>query len=156
MKKTFIIITSAVSLLLSGCGESDPCTTASNPSECRAWGDAGGDINDYLIGGMVGYMLANRGGQTVIIRDSNYHGNYRPLRRALMNESAQIRHLKAKVERQRTELRRQQRANAVKKAEIRSMKSEKRSAWKSSNSSWSSRSSSRSSSSSSSFKSGKK
>ena len=50
VKKTFIIITSAVSLLLSGCGESDPCTTASNPSECRAWGDAGGDINDYLIG----------------------------------------------------------------------------------------------------------
>jgi hypothetical protein len=131
MKVTAIL--ALASLALAGCDQVDRCASASNPAECQAWGDAGGDIDDYLTGAMVGYMLANRGGQTVIIRDPGYHGSYRPLRRPLMSESAQVRSLKAKVERQRAELRRQQQANARKNAEMRAMKS---SSWKPSGSSY--------------------
>lgn len=121
-----------ISMLLPACSANDPCAQASNPAECRQWTDAGGDINDYLVGGMVGYMLANRGGQQVIVQNPNYQGSYRQLRRPLLSESAQVRQLKAKVERQKVELRRQQEANRRYKAEKR------RSSWGSSSrkSSW--------------------
>lgn len=99
-------------LALSACA-ADPCRNAANPGECRAWGDAGGDIEDYLIGGMAGYMLANRGGSTVIVRDERYLGPPRTLRPALPSERRQINALRAKVERQRIELKRQQAANAA-------------------------------------------
>lgn len=144
MTKHLIALAMAASLTLTACAE-DKCASASNPAECRAWTDAGGDIDDYLMGGMIGYMLANRGGQPVIVRDPGYHGSYRPLRRPLPPASVQVQRLKAKVERQRAELRRQQAANAAKKTELR--------AWRSSSSS-----SSRSSSSfrSSSFRGGRR
>lgn len=116
MKRIALIAAAAAAIALGGC-QQDRCATSRNPTECRAWGDAGGDINDYLVGGMAGYMLANRGGQTVIVRDSGYHGPSRPLHRALMSENAQLR---ARVERQRVELRRQQAANARKSAALRS------------------------------------
>ena len=131
--KMSVMVATCAALVLSSCAQ-DRCATSSNPVECRAWSNAGGDIDDYLIGAAVGYMMANRGGQTVIIRDPNYHGSYRPLRRPLMSEASQVRALKAKVERQRVELRRQQQANL-----------EKKKAMKASGSSWGSSSSSNSS-----------
>lgn len=133
MTKHLIALAMAASLTLTACAE-DKCASASNPAECRAWTDAGGDIDDYLMGGMIGYMLANRGGQPVIVRDPGYHGSYRPLRRPLPPASVQVQRLKAKVERQRVELKRQQAANARKSAELKAYRTSgsSRSSWGSS------------------------
>lgn len=126
------------------------CLQSNNPAECEAWVNAGGNIQDYLVGGMVGagaaYMMTNRGGRQVIVQNPNYRGPYRSLRSPIMSQDQQIRRLEKKIERQKVELRRQQEANARKKAEIKSLKSGS-SSWSSSSSrsssSWSSRSSSR-------------
>lgn len=131
MTKHLIALAAIASLTLTACAE-DKCAKASNPAECRAWSDAGGDIDDYLVGGMIGYMMANRGGQTVIVRDPGYRGTYRPLRHPLPPESVQVQRLKAKVERQKVELRRQQAANARKSAELKAYRSSSKSSWGSS------------------------
>lgn len=143
--KKLIIAAAAASLMLTGCGQSDAdrCASASNPTECMAWSDAGGDVEDYLIGGMAGYMLGSvmSGGsrQTVIVQNPSYRGPYRTLRKPIPSRDYQVRALQKKVDRQRVELRRQQEANARKKAEIRSLKSSSR--YSPSRSSYSSRSS---------------
>lgn len=59
------------------------CAKAANPAECVKVADAGGDVNDYLLYGMAGYMLSSaiNGGQrqTVILPDPSYHGYRRPI-----------------------------------------------------------------------------
>ncbi len=109
MKK--IVIAAAVALLgLTACSSNDynRCETSNNPMECNSWVDAGGDIDDYLVGGMVGYMLANRGGYNYVVRDPYYNGPSRKLHRQLYSQDRQISALKQKVARQKAELRRQQ------------------------------------------------
>lgn len=59
------------------------CAQAANPAECVKVADAGGDVNDYLMYGMAGYMLSSamNGGQrqTVIVQDPHYRGYRRPI-----------------------------------------------------------------------------
>ncbi|MBG6116778.1 uncharacterized protein YgiB involved in biofilm formation [Sphingobium sp. JAI105] len=59
------------------------CAQAANPAECIKVADAGGDVNDYLLYGMAGYMLSSamNGGQrqTVIVPDPHYRGYRRPI-----------------------------------------------------------------------------
>lgn len=59
------------------------CAQAANPAECVKVADAGGDVNDYLLYGMAGYMLSSamNGGQrqTVIVPDPHYRGYRRPI-----------------------------------------------------------------------------
>lgn len=59
------------------------CAKAANPAECAKVADAGGDIDDYLLYGMAGYMLSSaiNGGQrqTVIMPDPHYRGYRRPI-----------------------------------------------------------------------------
>lgn len=60
------------------------CASAKDPAECVKVADAGGDVSDYLLYGMAGYMLSsaiNGSGQrqTVIVSDPNYHGYRRPI-----------------------------------------------------------------------------
>lgn len=112
----------ALSLIVGGCANSDQCLKASNPNECRAWTDAGGDVNDYLIGGMMGYMLASHmvGGQrvTYIERNPSYHGPTRHLRSQIISKDRQIARLQTKVANQKAELRRMNaaKANAAKQS----------------------------------------
>ena len=122
--KTLIAATAVIGL--SACGE-DKCATASDPSECRQWVGAGGDINDYLVGGMAGFLIGRHmsGGQqqSYIYRDPGYHGAYRPMRSPIGSSDQQVRRLERKVQAQRAELKRQQTANAAKKREIKALKS---------------------------------
>lgn len=148
------MIVGAVALaavMLSGCTtDADRCAQASNPAECIKWADAGGDIEDYLVGGLAGYALASvtQGGrqQTVIVQNHSYHGPQRHLRRPLVSKDVQLARLERKVQRQKAELRRQQEANRRYKAEKRSgglfssSSSKPSSSWSSSRSSSSSRS----------------
>lgn len=139
-----IALAAAVAALsLSACtSDAERCQQSSNPGECMKWADAGGDVSDYLVGGMAGYMLANvmQGGrqQTVIVQNPGYHGPYRSLRTPLLSRDRQIAKLQAKVASQKAELGRQQAANASKKAYMRSTgswgsyKSSTRSSWGSS------------------------
>lgn len=60
------------------------CAKAANPTECAKVADAGGNVNDYLLYGMAGYMLSsaiNGGGQrqAVIVPDPGYRGYRRPI-----------------------------------------------------------------------------
>ncbi|MFC0683076.1 hypothetical protein [Novosphingobium clariflavum] len=114
--------------------DTDRCQTASNPAECRQWSDAGGDIDDYLIGGMAGYAIGRitSGGQqqTYLYRDPGYHGTYRPMHSPIGGRDLQIRRLESKVRAQRAELTRQQAANAAKKREINNLRSAKASSWR--------------------------
>ncbi|PZU13804.1 MAG: hypothetical protein DI606_04360 [Sphingobium sp.] len=61
----------------------EQCAKAANHAECVKVADAGGDVNDYLLYGMAGYMLSSAmtGGQrqTVIVPDPSYHGYRRPI-----------------------------------------------------------------------------
>lgn len=61
----------------------EQCAKAANPTECVKVADAGGDVNDYLLYGMAGYMLSSamNGGQRqpVIVPDPSYHGYRRPI-----------------------------------------------------------------------------
>jgi hypothetical protein len=57
---------------------------AANPKECYQVSQAGGDVSDYLLYGMAGYMLSsalNGQGQRVpvIVQNPNYHGYRRPV-----------------------------------------------------------------------------
>lgn len=118
----------AAALALTACSvQQDECFRASNPAECASWRDAGGDVQDYLVGGMAGFMLgrATSGGQqqTVIIANPSYHGPARHLRSPILPRDVQIQRMQAKIDRQRIELRRQQAANARKNAQISAMRS---------------------------------
>lgn len=84
MKLFSTIVALGAAMLLSACGSDDQCAKASNPAECAQVAQAGGDVNDYLLYGMAGYMLSsaiNGAGQRqpVIIADPNYHGYRRPI-----------------------------------------------------------------------------
>lgn len=70
--------------LLSACGPTvaERCTQAKNPVECQQVASAGGDVQDYLLYGMAGYMLSsaiNGSGQRqpVIVADPHYQGHRR-------------------------------------------------------------------------------
>jgi hypothetical protein len=75
----------AMSVTLAACGQSinDRCMEAANPKECVQVANAGGDVNDYLLYGMAGYMLSNAMNnghrQTIIVQDPGYHGYRRPV-----------------------------------------------------------------------------
>ncbi|MDX3908889.1 MAG: DUF1190 domain-containing protein [Sphingobium sp.] len=74
----------ACSSMLGACQSvQDQCARASNPAECVKVAAAGGDVNDYLLYGMAGYMLSSalNGGQrqTVIVQDPHYRGYRRPI-----------------------------------------------------------------------------
>lgn len=100
---------------------SDPCAGADNPIECRNWADAGGDVNDYLLYGMVGYMIgSSTSGQRYIYRDPGYRGTYHPrMANKYGSQQQEIKRLTAKVERQKAELRRQQKANELRRQQQR-------------------------------------
>lgn len=129
MKRMMLL---AAALSLAACSSSDPvdrCATSSNPAECTAWTDAGGDVEDYLIGGMAGYMLGSymSGGKkvTYVMANPNYHGPKRTLRsqivsrdRQLANANRRIAQQEAKIQRQKAELRNQQVANARKSQQL--------------------------------------
>lgn len=56
----------------------DRCAQAENPAECAQVAQAGGNVSDYLLYGMAGYMLSsaiNGAGQRqpVIVADPHYH-----------------------------------------------------------------------------------
>lgn len=84
----------ASSMLLAACGSNDRCLDAPNPTECRQWRDAGGDVDDYLMYGMAGYMLgsAMSGGRRVIVikQDPHYRGTRHSLRRPIPSASQQV------------------------------------------------------------------
>lgn len=118
--KKLVLIAAVASLALAGCTSPDPCLEAEDVAECQAWSDAGGDVSDYLLYGMAGYMIGSSmsGGskQTYIYRDPSYRGTYRTLRTPIGTKDQQIRKLEKKVAAQKAELKRQQAANAKKKA----------------------------------------
>ena len=71
---------------LVACAPSDRerCAQSAKPAECLQVADAGGDVGDYLLYGMAGYMLSsalngNGQRQTVIVQDPSYHGYRRPI-----------------------------------------------------------------------------
>lgn len=105
-----IVMIAALAVSVSACSVQDPCDKATNPTECRNWTQAGGDANDYLLYGMVGYMIGRSStGDTYIYRDPGYRGTYHPnMAGRYGSQQAEVNRLKAKVERQRVELRRQQ------------------------------------------------
>ncbi|WP_172704986.1 hypothetical protein [Sphingomonas sp. LH128] len=123
------LVAAAAALSLTACAGNDRCTSAENLTECRKWTDAGGDVDDYLVGGMAGFLIGQQlsGGQnrTYIYRDPGYHGTYRPMRTPIGSRDQQIRRLERKVQRQKLELKRQQAANARKASELRSIKASK-------------------------------
>jgi hypothetical protein len=81
MKKTILLSLAALAAIpLAACSTvEERCASAKDPGECVKVANAGGDINDYLLYGMAGYMLANRGGQQVIVQNPSYHGPYRTI-----------------------------------------------------------------------------
>jgi len=81
MKKIIIAAVASV-LTLTACGPQmgggDQCAAATNPAECRQYSNAGGDVSQYLLYGMAGYMIGRMGsGQTYLQPTPNYSG-YRP------------------------------------------------------------------------------
>lgn len=81
MNKIAIALTTAAALTVTACGPSvkEQCAQAKDPAQCVAVANAGGDVNDYLLYGMAGYMLGSMNGQTTIIRDPSYRGPVRPV-----------------------------------------------------------------------------
>lgn len=86
MKKMMIVAAAAASMLVTACGQgaADRCMEAANPKECYQVSQAGGNVSDYLLYGMAGYMLSsaiNGSGarQPVIVPNPNYHGYRRPI-----------------------------------------------------------------------------
>lgn len=88
MTRRFGAMLAALSLttLVAACGPStaEQCAEAKNPSECVQVANAGGDVSDYLLYGMAGYMLSsaiNGAGQRqqVIVADPSYHGPRRSI-----------------------------------------------------------------------------
>lgn len=133
MRKMILMLGAAA--LLAGCSSNNKdCAQSSNPAECQMWVDGGGDLEDYLIGGMAGYMVASmmQGGKkvTYITVNPNYHGPKRTLRSPILARDQQIRRMEtrlrqqeAKIARQKTELRNQQEANRRKNEQMRSSSS---------------------------------
>ena len=71
---------------LTACGPSiaDRCAEARNPAECAQVAKAGGNVSDYLLYGMAGYMLSsaiNGSGKPrpLIVADPHYPGYRRPI-----------------------------------------------------------------------------
>lgn len=132
--KKIALIAAVASLTLAGCSEPDPCLESENPAECRKWADAGGDVNDYLLYGMMGYMIGSSmsGGSkhTYIYRDPGYRGAINP---AMANKygsrDTEIRRLNQRIERQKVELKRQQAANARKNRQLRAQRAASRSSF---------------------------
>lgn len=89
MKKIIIAAAAVASLLITGCsssngwGDNDQCAQAGNPQECAQVRDAGGNVSDYLMYGLAGYMLARvmtpSGPQYAIQPDPSYTGYRRPI-----------------------------------------------------------------------------
>lgn len=86
MNRIIIAAALAATTLLASCGPTpqEQCASAKNPTECLQVSQAGGDVSDYLLYGMAGYMLSNalNGSgqrQPVIVQDPNYHGYRRPI-----------------------------------------------------------------------------
>ncbi len=88
----------------------DRCDRAPNPAECRGWQAAGGDVDDYLAGGMTGYVMQrqyyNGQPQYVILEDDDYDGPRRQLRRPLPSRTAQLRVQQQRISNQRAEINR--------------------------------------------------
>lgn len=119
------ILFALTALLLAGCGPTvaGRCAEAKDPKECVTYANAGGDVNDYLLYGMVGYMVGRgSGGQTYLYRDPGYRGYYPALRAPIGTRTQQVGKLERKIAAQKVELRRQQAANARKSAELRSIR----------------------------------
>jgi hypothetical protein len=83
-----MLVAAALSVIpmLAACGPSvqEQCAQAKNPAECAQVASAGGDVSDYLVYGMAGYMLSsaiNGAGQRqpVIVADPGYHGPRRSI-----------------------------------------------------------------------------
>jgi hypothetical protein len=123
------ILLGGLILVTTACSDEAPdeCLRSKNPQECNQWRDAGGDVSDYLIGGIAGFALAKvmDGGrqQTIIVHDAHYQGPPRHLRNRILSQDMQIAQMRNKIASQKLELQRQQLANAKKKAEISSLKS---------------------------------
>lgn len=82
--KKIALVTAALAVAaasLSACGPTvqERCASAKDPAECVKVADAGGDVNDYLLYGMAGYMLGSMNGRTVIVQDPAYRGYRRPV-----------------------------------------------------------------------------
>ncbi len=82
IRLTLIMVMASLSLV--SCAETDRCATAAKPDECRHVRSAGGDVNDYLLYGMAGYMLANAVNgsgqrQPVLVPDPDYRGQRRAI-----------------------------------------------------------------------------
>lgn len=83
--RTFFVAALAGAALLSACSSAaERCASAKNPAECQQVVGAGGDVDDYLLYGMAGYMLSsavNGAGQrqAVIVPDPGYRGYRRPV-----------------------------------------------------------------------------
>lgn len=84
VRNLLMLLACLLAIPLAACESvADRCAKAANPAECVKVADAGGDVNDYLLYGMAGYMLstAMNGGQrqTVIVPDPHYSGYRRPI-----------------------------------------------------------------------------
>lgn len=85
MKRVLLLLVACLlAVPLAACESvADQCAKAANPAECVKVANAGGNVNDYLLYGMAGYMLstAMNGGQrqTVIVPDPGYQGHRRPI-----------------------------------------------------------------------------
>ena len=86
MKRLAIALALTALTGLTACAPSvaDRCAEAKNPVECAQVAQAGGNVSDYLLYGMAGYMLSsaiNGAGQRqpVIVADPHYHGYRRPI-----------------------------------------------------------------------------
>lgn len=124
--KKIVTLFALAAVMLAGCSPTvaERCAEAKDPKECVTYANAGGDVSDYLLYGMVGYMIGrNSGGQAYLYRDPSYRGHYPSLRAPIGDRAHQVRKLERKIAAQKVELRRQQAANARKSAELRSMRS---------------------------------
>ncbi len=86
IRRLSLIVACALALpALAACTtDQDRCAQSAKPAECMQVSKAGGDVNDYLLYGMAGYMLStalNGSGQRqpVIVSDPNYHGHRRTI-----------------------------------------------------------------------------
>jgi hypothetical protein len=92
----FAILVTLSIFTLAACSQPDQCLQAKDPTECRLYTQAGGNFNDYLMYGMLGYMIGNSGGQRVVMVDPNYHGRHYP-RKPLMTPAQQVTKIKQKT-----------------------------------------------------------
>ena len=84
MKKILTAVALTAGLMTAACGDRadqiDQCLQAQNQQECAQVRDAGGDVSQYLIGGLGGYMLAKMmtpsGPRYYMQPNPNYHGTF--------------------------------------------------------------------------------